>query len=87
MRQSGPAGRRSRPSSTSSSNSLDDTLTLLGIAQSKKRKLNHHDNELFIEESNLLKKLAPHENIIKFVEVIEDVEYNDSIFIGNKNLN
>ncbi|KAI7896323.1 kinase-like domain-containing protein [Mucor mucedo] len=57
-----------------------------GIAQSKKRKLNHHDNEtikeLYIEESNLLKKLAPHENIIKFVEVIEDVEYNDSIFIA-----
>ncbi|KAI9269541.1 kinase-like domain-containing protein [Helicostylum pulchrum] len=38
-------------------------------------------NELFIEESNLLKKLAPHENIVRFIKVIEDPNYVDSIFI------
>ncbi|KAI8080502.1 kinase-like domain-containing protein [Thamnidium elegans] len=86
LRQSGPARRR-RNLSSSSESSLEDTLTLLGVAQSKRRKLNqNHDNEtaindLFIEESNLLKKLAPHENIIHFIKVIEDPNYLDSIFI------
>jgi hypothetical protein len=91
LRQSGPAGRRRRPLSASSDSSLEDSLpSLLGLgAQSKRRKLNENiDNdvlikEFYIEESKLLKNLTPHKNIIKFVEVLEDPEYNDSIFIGN----
>lgn len=87
LRKSGPVGRRSRPSSTlstSSESSLDDTLTTLGVTQSKRRKLNETGDRStdIINESNILRKLLPHENIANFIEVINnDPEYPDSIFI------
>lgn len=88
LRKSGPVRRRSRPSSTlstSSESSLDDTLTTLGVTQSKRRKLNETGDcsTDIINESNILRKLLPHENIANFIEVInDDPEYPDSIFIG-----
>ncbi|KAI9340122.1 kinase-like domain-containing protein [Pilaira anomala] len=77
MRQSHPAIRRHL-----SDPSIEDTLTLLGVA--KRRKLSHPNppsSILLDTESKVLKDLSPHENIIQFIKVIEDSNYPDSIFI------
>lgn len=62
-------------------NKVRDDCLLLGVDQSKKKR-RLEDNVIKVQEIEILRKLPPHKNIIEFIKVIEDPEYNDSIFIG-----
>ncbi|KAI9480661.1 MAG: kinase-like domain-containing protein [Benjaminiella poitrasii] len=79
--QQGPTNRRRRPVCMLSAEEANDI-------QLKKRKLNSNfqqqkmnEETLIIRETDILKQLPKHTNIIKFVEVLQDPKYEDSIFI------